>query len=55
VLRVKLTRDHLSAISGITLDGRLAMQVRHDAFDAAGVVGFVRVLLRKIRGKVMVI
>ena len=30
LLRVKLTRDHLSAISGITLDGRLFMQVRPD-------------------------
>ncbi len=55
VLRVKLTHDHLAAISGITLDGRLVMQVRESAFDAAGVVGFLRVLLRKIRGKVLVI
>jgi transposase len=55
VLRVKLTHDHLSAISGIRLDGRLVMQVREDAYDAAGVVGFLRVLLRKIRGKVLVI
>jgi transposase len=55
VLRVPLTHDHLSAISGITLDGRLYLQVREDAFDAAGVVGFLRVLLRKIRRKVLVI
>lgn len=55
MLRVKLTHDHLSAIRGITLDGRLAMRVRQDAFDGAGVVGFLQVLLRKIRGKVMVI
>jgi len=55
ILHVPLTHDHLSVISGITLDGRLFMQVREDAFDAAGVVGFLRVLLRKIRGKVLVI
>jgi transposase len=55
VLHVKLTRDHLSAISGITLDGQLVMQVREPAFDSQGVVGFLRVLLRKIRGKVLVI
>jgi transposase len=55
VLRVKLTREHLSAISGITPTGRLFMQVRPDSFDAAGVVGFLRVLLRKIPGKVVVI
>lgn len=54
VLRVKLTHDHLSAISGITFDGRLVMQVGESAFDAEGVGGFLRVLLRKIRGKVLV-
>jgi transposase len=55
LLRVKLTHAHLSAISGITLDGRLFMQTREDAYDAAEVVGFLHLLLRKIRGKVMVI
>ena len=55
ILRVPLTHDHLSVISGITLDGRLCMQVQEHAFDAAGVVGFLRVLLRKIRGKVLVV
>jgi transposase len=55
VLRVKLTRDHLSAISGITLDGRLCLQLREAAFDSAGVVGFLRVLLRKVPGKLLLI
>ncbi len=55
VLRAKLTHDHLSAISGITLEGRLFLQVREDSYDAAAVVGFLRVLLRKIPGKVLVI
>ncbi len=55
ILRVKLTRDHLSAISGITPDGRLFMQVRPASYDAAAVVGFLRVLLRKISGKIVVI
>lgn len=55
VLRVKLTRDHLSAISGITLDGRLFMQVRRASYDAVAVVAFLRVLLRKIRGKILLI
>jgi DDE superfamily endonuclease len=55
ILRVKLTRDHLSAISGITLDGRLFMQVRPDSYDAEAVVGFLRVLLRKIAGKIILI
>jgi transposase len=50
-----LTRDHLSAISGITLDGRLFMQVRPTSYDAEAVVGFLRVLLRKIPGKIVLI
>lgn len=55
VLRVPLTRDHLSAISGITPDGRLFLQVRRTAYDAQAVVAFLRVLLRKISGKVLII
>lgn len=55
VLRVKLTHDHLAAISGITLDGRLFMQTQEPAYTAEAVVGFLRVLLRKIRGNLLVI
>ncbi len=55
VLRVPLTRDHLSSISGITLNGRLFMQVRPNSYDSAAVVGFLRVLLRKMTGKIVVI
>lgn len=42
VLRVPLTRDHLSAISGITFDSRLFLQVRQASYDAAAVVGAPR-------------
>src|SRR5215467_12894254 len=55
VLRVPFTRDHLSAISGITLDGRLFLQVRTASYNSAAVVGFLRVLLRKVSGKIVVI
>ena len=55
ILQVKLTRDHLAAVSGITLDGRLFLQVRERQYDSAGVVGFLRVLLRKVPGKLLVI
>jgi len=55
ILRVPLTRDHLSVISAITLDGRLFLQVRKDNYDGEAVVGFLRVLLRKIAGKLLVI
>ena len=55
ILRVKLTRDHLSAMSGITLDGRLFLQVRPTSYDGEAVVKFLRVLLRKIPGRIVVI
>lgn len=55
VLHVKLTRDHLSAISGVTRDGRLFLQVRQAAYDAQAVVACLRVLLRKISGKLLII
>lgn len=38
VLRVKLTRDHLWAISAITPDGRLVMQVQDQAYGSEDVV-----------------
>lgn len=55
VLRVKLTRDHLSAIGAITPDGRLFMQMQEGTYRAEDVIPFLRVLLRKISGKLLVI
>jgi transposase len=55
VLRVPLTRDHLSAISASPLDGRLFLQVRQQTYTGETVVDFLRVLLRKIRGNLLVI
>jgi len=55
VLRVKLTHDHLSAIGGITPDGRLVMQSQDHAYCAHDVVRFLRLLLRKLPGKLLVI
>jgi transposase len=55
LLHVKLTPDHLAAISGITPDGRLFLHVREQSSDRAAVVGFLRVLLRKLSGKLLVI
>jgi transposase len=55
VLRVKLTRDHLSAIGGITPTGRLFMQMQERAYNAEDVVRFLRMLLRKIPGKLLII
>ncbi|HEX5158758.1 MAG TPA: transposase [Ktedonobacterales bacterium] len=55
VLQVPLTHDHLAAISGITADGRLFMQTQEDSYRSPDVVRFLRVLLRKIAGKLLVI
>src|SRR5215813_14116775 len=55
VVRVPLTHDHLAAISGITPDGRLFMQTQDHAYRSPDVMRFLRVLLRKIRGQLLVI
>jgi transposase len=49
------SRGHLAAISGITPDGRLFMQTQDHAYRSPDVVRFLRLLLRKIRGKLLVI
>jgi len=55
VLRHTLSNDHLSAISAITPDGRLCMQVQEHAFRSEGVVRFLKHLLRHIPGKLLII
>lgn len=55
VLRVKLTRDHLSAIGGITPEGRIFMQVQDHSYKGPDVVRFLQLLLQKIEGKILVI
>jgi transposase len=54
-LRVPLTRDHLAAMSGITADGRLFMQTQDHAYRSSDVVRFLRLLRRKVFGKLLVI
>lgn len=55
LLHAPLTRDHLSAISAITPDGKLLMQVQAKAFKGADIVRFLRHLLRHLPGKLLVI
>ena len=55
VLHHTLTNDHLSAISGITPDGSLYMQVQKQAFRSHDVVRFLEHLLRHISGKLLII
>lgn len=55
ILRENLTRDHLSAMSGITLEGKLYMIEQERAFKGEDVVRFLKHLMRQIPGKLLVI
>ena len=55
VLHEHLTRDHLSAMSGITLEGKLYMIEQERAFKGEDVVRFLKHLMRQIGGKLLVI
>ena len=55
VIREYLTRDHLSAISGITPEGKLYMMVQEQAYRGPDVVNFLRHLLRHIPGKLLIL
>ena len=55
ILTVPLTHDHLSAISGLTPDGRLLLRTLTRAFKGPDVVRFLRHLLRQIPGQLLVI
>jgi transposase len=54
-LRVRLTRDHLSVIGGVTLDGRVLLQVQDHAFKSPDIVRFLQHLLVQVPGKLLVI
>jgi transposase len=55
VLQEELSRDHLSAISAISLEGKLYMMEQERAFKAEDVVRFLKHLLRQIPGKLLLI
>jgi transposase len=55
VLRVRLTRDHLSVIGAVTPDGRLLLHTRRYALRGPDVVRFLRHLLRHLPGKLLVL
>jgi hypothetical protein len=55
ILRVPLTRDHLSAIGGITPEGKILMQTQNHSDIGPDVVRFLQLLLREIPGKLLVI
>jgi transposase len=55
VLQVPLTHDHLSVISGITLDGQLFLQMQEHAYTAEGITAFLQALLDQVAGHLTVI
>ena len=55
VLHEWLTRKHLSVIAAVSPMGQLCCQVREHSFDAVAVTEFLRQLLRRVPGKVLVI
>ncbi len=55
ILRVKLTHDHLSVIGAITTQGMLVFQMQESSYHGEDVVRFLRLLLHKVSGKLLVI
>jgi len=55
VLREQLSRDHLSVISAISLEGKLYMMEQERSFKGEDVVRFLRHLLGQVPGKVLVV
>src|SRR5215218_7224964 len=55
ILNEHLTRDHLSVISAISVEGKLLMMEQERSFKSPEVVRFLRHLLRQIPGKLLVI
>lgn len=54
VLRSRLTRDHLSVISGITADGQLLMRIHEHSISSRECVRFLKHLVQHL-GKVLVV
>ena len=55
MLRVPLTRDHLSLSSGITAEGQLLIGMQERAFKGIDMVCFLKHLLRHLGGRLLVI
>jgi transposase len=55
ILREWCTRDHLSAISAISPEGKLYFPSQDRALDSADVVAFLEHLLREVPGRLVLI
>jgi putative transposase len=55
ILRHRCSWPKLSAISGVTLDGRLLLRVVRGVINGAQVIAFLRAVLRQIRGPIVLL
>jgi transposase len=55
ILREWCTRDHLSAISAISPEGKLYFRCQDYALNSADVVAFLEHLLREVPGRIVII
>jgi transposase len=55
ILHERLSRDHLSVMSAITLEGKLYMIEQERSFKGEDVVRFLKHLMRQIPGKLLVV
>jgi hypothetical protein len=55
VLREWYTRDHLSAISALSPEGKLYFHAQDHPIDSAAVVAFLEHLLREVPGRMLII
>ena len=55
IIRRKLSYDHLSAISAISMTGDLYLAVQDHSYKRPDVIGFLEQLLAEIPGKLLVI
>src|SRR5262249_8900613 len=53
ILRELCTRDHLSAIGAVSPQGALYLRFQDHSLNSHDVVGFLRYVLRQIRGKIL--
>ena len=55
ILREWYTRDHLSAISAISPEGKRSFHAQDHSMDSADVVAFLEHLLREVPGRMLII
>ena len=53
IIRAPLSRDHLSAMGGITPEGKLYLMVQERAYRGIDVVGFLKHLAGHVTGKLL--